>query len=463
MAWFNPGLLGAAQGQKAVAHHDEDSLTMAVEAGRDCLAEGARADFLYLASTTLPYKERQNAAIVAAALFLPETARVADFGGSTRAGTSALLAALDAVSAAPGQSGLVVASDTRLGKMGGMAEILFGDGAAAVAVGQSDLIAECIATVSLTVDFPDHLRGDLDRFDRSWEDRWIQSEGYGRVLPEVLQALLAQSKVKLGDIAIFALACPPRVQAALAARARIPGDRLADTFAASVGDTGAALPLMMLVGALERANPGDLIALVGFGSGADALLFRATERLPSVRPFRRGMQGHLASRRDLGSYEKYAVFRRLVPLDVGIRGEANPPTALSVHFREREAILGLRGARCLACGTPQYPPQHVCVNPSCGAIDRMEPYSFARKKATVFTFTGDNLAFSLDPPAIYGLVDFEGGGRGLFDFTDCTLGDLRVGMTVEPTFRRKYLDEQRAVSGYFWKMRPARFTAPREA
>ena len=36
-AWFAPNLRGAAKGERAMANWDEDAVTMAVEAGRDCL------------------------------------------------------------------------------------------------------------------------------------------------------------------------------------------------------------------------------------------------------------------------------------------------------------------------------------------------------------------------------------------------------------------------------------------
>ncbi len=36
-AWFAPNLAGGAKGERAMANWDEDALTMAVEAARDCL------------------------------------------------------------------------------------------------------------------------------------------------------------------------------------------------------------------------------------------------------------------------------------------------------------------------------------------------------------------------------------------------------------------------------------------
>ena len=85
-------------GEKAVAGHDEDSLTMAVGATLDCMKYSQqKADGLFFASTTSPYKEKQAAAIIAAAVDLPEETRTADFTDSLRSGTIALSSAMDAV------------------------------------------------------------------------------------------------------------------------------------------------------------------------------------------------------------------------------------------------------------------------------------------------------------------------------------------------------------------------------
>ena len=119
-------------------------------------------------------------------------------------------------------------------------------------------------------------------------------------------------------------------------------------------------------------------------------------------------------------------------------------------------VLGLCGSKCRRCGTPQYPRQVVCANPSCGAVGEMDVYRFSDKKGQLFTYTGDTLAPSPSPPAIYGVVTFEGGGRYTFDLTDSDLDALEVGMRVEMSFRRKYRDPNRGIHGYFWKATPER-------
>jgi hydroxymethylglutaryl-CoA synthase len=84
----------------------------------------------------------------------------------------------------------------------------------------------------------------------------------------------------------------------------------------------------------------------------------------------------------------------------------------------------------------------------------MEDYRFSDKEGTVFCYTGDMLAFSYDPPQVYGIIRFKGGGSLWTDFTDCKLDDVKVGQKARLSFRRKYYDDKRGVHGYFWKAVP---------
>ena len=72
MGWMNPANIANAKGEKAVANFDEDSITMAVAAGQKALngMDLAKVNGAFMASTTMPYKERLNAGIVATALGL---------------------------------------------------------------------------------------------------------------------------------------------------------------------------------------------------------------------------------------------------------------------------------------------------------------------------------------------------------------------------------------------------------
>lgn len=455
MGWLNPATY--MPGEKAVANYDEDSLTMAVAAGIDCLAGIGREkiDAVFFATTTPPYAERQNAEIMATALDCREDIRTADFTDTVKAGTTAVLSAVDAVKAGSAKNVMVCSGDMRIGKAGSAQEEIFGDGAAALLMGDDDVAAEFVGSFSVSYDFVDHWRGSGERFDQQWEDRFIRDEGYTRFIVEAIEGLKKECGVESSEFSSVVYPCLYGGDFKKIARTlELSESQMVMPFLGQVGYTGAADPLMHLVKALEEAKPEDMIAVVGFGAGADAILFRVTEAIDKIRGNRRGIRKHLAMKRELGSYEKMAAFRNLLPTEKGIRGDTIAFTALSALWRDRKEVLGLYGSYCKSCGTPQYPVQRVCAKPDCGAIDEMTPYRFSDKLGSLFTYTGDNLAFSPNPPAIYGFVDFDGGGRYWFDLTDVDLEEVNVDMPVEMSFRKKYVDEKSGIHGYFWKAVP---------
>src|SRR5206468_11706695 len=132
-AWFAPNLRGAARGERAMANWDEDAVTMAAEAGRDCLPTSdpltgrAHVDAIYFASTTMPFSDRQNAGIIAGALNLAERISAFDITSSQRCATSALVAAADAVKAGRVANALVVAGEKRKARAASPQEMAFGD------------------------------------------------------------------------------------------------------------------------------------------------------------------------------------------------------------------------------------------------------------------------------------------------------------------------------------------------
>jgi 3-hydroxy-3-methylglutaryl CoA synthase len=454
-AWFAPALKGLAKGERAICNWDEDSITMGVEAARDCLAghdRGAVAQ-LVLASSTLPFDERQNAGVVANALQLKTALRAVDQAGSLRAGSSALAAALEGRGSA-GHT-LVVAADARKSKAGSTQEMHYGDGAAALLVGQGEPIARLIAAHSETVDFVHQYRMHDKVHDYAWEERWVRDEGYLKIVPRAVAALLAQAQVDAAAVTHFCLpGTLSRIQAAVAKRCGLRDEAVRDALGAVCGDTGVAHPLLLLAAALEDAKPGDRILLAAFGEGCDALLFEVTPAIAQASA-RRGVKGALAARREDGNYLRWLSFNGVLDIERGMRAEPDKPTPLTVLYRNRDMIQGLVGGKCRVCGTVQYPRQRYCVNPECNALDSQDDYAFSERTGTLMSYTADALTYSPDPPTYFGMVAFDGGGRMLLDFTEVEAGRIDVGLPVRMVFRIKDQDPLRGFQRYFWKATPA--------
>ena len=456
MGWFAPAIMMVAQGERSMCNWDEDALTMAVTASRDCLIgkDKSLLDGMYVASTTFPFADRQNAGIVATALNLRDDIIASDFTSSQKAGSTALLTALETIKGGERNHILVTAADKRETKAAYFYEMWYGDGAASIMVGNQDVIAEFLGSYSVSYDFVDHYRGAQKKFDYVWEERWARDEGYSKIIPEAISGLLKKLNLPIDQISKLVYPCFFKAEHnKIAKKLGASKDQVMDNMHEDCGETGVAHCLLMLSSALEQAKPGDKIVVAGFGQGCNALCFQVTEAINQL-PKRSGVSGSLAHKKVIDNYPKFLRFRDLLPTEMGIRAEAPIQVAMTALWRKRKMLLGLVGGKCTKCNTPQFPKMDICVNPNCGAHHTQEPYEFANVPAKIKTFTADLLAVSVEPPHKYGMVQFEGGGRFMADFTDCEMEDLKVGMPVQMVFRKRLEDKERGFTSYFWKATP---------
>jgi len=438
---------GGGSGERAVANSDEDSLTMAVEAALDALdgKDPAAVGACLFASTTLPYAEKSNATLLAAAADLDAEILTADLGGSLRCGTTALRMALDLVKAGSVSQALVAAADMRLAAPGTELETVLGDGAAAFLVGNGEVFATFEGAYAVSHEFTDVWRNPGDRYLRMGDPTFTRAYGLDKHLPEAVDGLLQRLGLARQDVARVVYYAPDvRLHAALARQLRFPETAtLKEPVIAKAGNTGSAAPLLELALALEQVRPGDRILVVSYGNGAEALSFRATERITQAA-WARGVSAQLALGRPLNYYGKFLLFRRHVETEV-IKAFSSLPTMA----REERQNIRLYGQKCADCGAVSYPRRHLCWK--CSSRN-LADYKLARR-GKVFTFTKDHLVPNPDPPTIMVTADLEGGGRFYTQLTDCDPAQVTFEMPVELTFRRIHEGEE--LVNYFWKFRPA--------
>lgn len=444
---------GLGAGERAVASGDEDSITMAVEAAIDCLSgrERQSVDGLYFASTTSPFREKQCASIVAAATDLREQIITTDFANSLRAGTSAINAGIDAIKAGSAKELLVAASDSRLPPPDSALEPLFGDGAVAVLLGNSEVAVEIEASSTSSSSFIDLWRTEKDSYPRIWEERFVLDEGYLKIMPKAVSAFLKQCGLTTSDFAKAVFYAPDvrshnRMTRLLGFDAKT---QVQSPMFGQVGNTGAAFGLMMLVAALEEAKPGDRIFFANYSDGVDIYALRVTDQIEKLRD-KRGIKRHLASKMMLPNYGKYLHYRNMLEWEADLRPARR--TALTILWREHKGILSLHGYKCKSCGGIQYPQRRICQY--CQTKDNFEDIRLSDKKGTLFTYSMDERAYELDLPKVISVIDIDGGGRFYTSLTDRDISKVEVGMTVEFTFRKLY--DALSIHNYFWKVRPVR-------
>jgi hydroxymethylglutaryl-CoA synthase len=440
--------------ERAIANFDEDSVTMAVAALRDALTgmDTATIDALYFASTTPAYAEKQSATSIGWAANLRTDIFTVDCTDSLRAGTNALKLALDATKAASAKRVAVVAADNRLAQPRSSFERTFGDGAATLVVGDDGVITSIDGHLSLSHEIMDTWRSADEDMVRSWEDRFRLEKGFLASLRESVSKALQKFGTTTQDYAKVIISAPDaRAQREAARALGLEATQVQDGLFSVLGNTGTAFPLMLLIAAIEDAQPGDRLLLVSYGDGCDVFSMQVTPEKTRLAP-RRGMKAHLPAKKLLPNYEQYLKWRGLHQPDLGVRRPPMPTPSATALFRERERNLRFSAAKCRACGTVQYPPQRVCTK--CRQRDDYDQVRLADKPAKLFTYALDYIAGSVDVPLVVCIVNFDGGGRALMTMTDRAIEEIEVEMPLEMSFRKLY--EAEGIHNYYWKCTPVR-------
>ncbi|MFQ5478905.1 MAG: OB-fold domain-containing protein [Candidatus Binatia bacterium] len=442
----------AGVGERAVASYDEDSVSMAVEAMRCCLArvtEPGQVESLFLASSSPPYVEKLNSSAVHAACGLASPVRCLDVGNSARAGLSALITA--ARCAGDGRLSAVVMSDVCAGAPEGPAELELGDAAAAFVLGSDGVLARIAASYSESREYLASWRLPEEKFGHSWEERFSLTQAFVPLLGRALNAICEAAGVGPGELDAVIVDAPNRRAAvAVAKAAGLRSEQLVDDLRDSVGYSRAAHAGLMLAAALDSAYPGQRIAILSVSDGVDALMLETTEALGAFEA-KRSVSSLVASKRNDLAYTSYLKWRGILDTEPPRRPDPDRPAA-PPSFRAERWKFGFVGSRCNSCGTNHLPPQVVCVE--CGATGEMSEVPLAESRAHIRTFTVDRLAFSPQPPVVVAMVDFDGGGRFQSELTDCEPDRVAIGDEVEMTFRRLFTAG--GVHNYFWKARPLR-------
>ncbi|MFL6116372.1 MAG: OB-fold domain-containing protein [Catenulispora sp.] len=442
----------AGRGTRSVAGYDEDTTSLAVEAARPALrGDGLRGSIrhLLLATAAPAYQDKTNAAAVHAALALDRHVLALDVAAAVRSGIGALIAA--ARSDVPT---LAVLADIRTGRPGSADESACGDAAAAFVFGAPSatrpVIAEVVAYDALSDELLERWRLPGAVASRVWEERFAE-DIYVGLAREALDGALSEAGWAAADIDHFAVAgLHGRACATVRRGSGVRPEALTPDFADTIGNTGTAHIGVQLADVLDRARPGEKIALVVLGDGAGVLLLRATDALPAHRATR-PVAEQIASCGAPLAYASFLSWRGMLDREPPRRPDPEPPYAPPAHRRTAWKYAFI-GSRCDKCGARHLPVSRVCA--SCRAVDAMVDEPMEQVPGTVVTFTVDRLAFTPSPPMLVVVVDYDGGGRFRCQLTDATEADATVGARVEMTFRRTVTAG--GVHNYFWKARPLR-------
>lgn len=307
---------GAPIAQKSVPGPDEDVITMSIEAAANALrrsgvaARDVRA--VWVGSESHPYEVKPTGTIVAEALGIANATLAADLEFACKAGTEAMQAATALVGSGMAPYALAIGMDTAQGRPGDALEQSAAAGGAAFLMGAGDeAIALLEGAYSFVSDTPDFWRR-ADQPYPSHGHRFTGEPAYFTHIIGAARALMGAMGLTPSDFsaAIFHQPnskYPRRVAKQLGFTAAQIAEGL---LAPEIGNCYAGSSPLGLARVLDKAQPGDRILIVSFGSGAgsDALVYHVTDRIDDARRRAPSTDDYLA-RKQFVDYATYARWR----------------------------------------------------------------------------------------------------------------------------------------------------------
>lgn len=301
---------------KRVPGPDEDTITMAIEAGRNALSR-AQIDpqqlaTVWVGSESHPYAVKPSGTIVAEALGAGPWISAADWEFACKAGTEAMTAAMGLVGSGMASYALAIGADTAQGRPGDALEYTAAAGAAALLVGPAeDAVVTFEATCSYVSDTPDFFR----RAEQTYPvhgSRFTGEPAYFTQIRSAATHMLRELGAAPADFT-YAIFHQPntRFPQAVAKQLGFSAEQIAPgLLAPRIGNTYSAAALLGLCAVLDRARPGESIFLTSYGSGAgaDAYVLRVTDAIEARRTRAPLIEAYLA-RETMIDYALYAKWR----------------------------------------------------------------------------------------------------------------------------------------------------------
>lgn len=305
--------------EKSVPGLDEDTITISVAAGRAAL-ERAGIDpqlvgALYIGSESHPYAVKPSGTVVAEALGIGPEVHVADFEFACKAGTEAMFVALSCVESGRVDYAMGIGADTSQGAPNDALEYSASAGGAAYLFGTHHALAEVVEACSYTTDTPDFWRREGEFYPRH-TGRFTGAPAYFRHITAATKTILERTGLKPADFR-FAVFHMPNGKFPLSVGADLGFTKKqleAGWVVPTMGNTYSASSPTGLAAILDVADPGDLILITSFGSGAgsDSFVLRATDLLPERRGRAPTVRSMLEGPRRYLTYGQYAKYREKI-------------------------------------------------------------------------------------------------------------------------------------------------------
>jgi len=298
--------------EKSVPDIDEDTITIAVEAGKNALLRAGidpqKIGALYIGSESHPYAVKPSGTVVSEALNLGPELMLADYEFACKAGTAAMQCCYGLVKAGVIEYGMAIGADTSQGRPGDALEYTAAAGGAAYIIGPNP-IAVLESTYSYTTDTSDFWRREGEDYPMHGA-RFTGKPAYFKHVIAATKGIMERLSLKPSDFthAVFHM---PNAKFPITAAKTLGFTK--EQFEPSlivkrIGNCYSGSSPLGLSAVLDIAKPGDRIIMTSYGSGAgsDSFVFTVTDRILEVRDKAKKTEDYISRKKniDYGTYAK---------------------------------------------------------------------------------------------------------------------------------------------------------------
>ncbi|MGB6340146.1 MAG: hydroxymethylglutaryl-CoA synthase [Candidatus Aminicenantaceae bacterium] len=305
--------------EKSVPSPDQDTITMSVEATKNALKRALidpkDIGAVYIGSESHPYAVKPSGTVLAEAIGATPDVHTADLEFACKAGTEGMFIALNLVASGAIKYGLGIGADTSQGAPGDALEYSAAAGAAAFIFGKENLVAKAHETYSYMTDTPDFWRREYQYYPQHG-GRFTGDPAYFKHITGAAQGIMDKAGMKPQDFQYVIFHQPNgkfpfRVGKMLGfQKEQIEPGWLVN----KLGNTYSGSSPLGLTSTLDISQPGDMILLVSYGSGAgsDGFIFEVTDRINEVRERAPKTRDLLSKNVKYLEYGEYAKFRHKI-------------------------------------------------------------------------------------------------------------------------------------------------------
>jgi hydroxymethylglutaryl-CoA synthase len=308
--------------EKTVPGLDEDTITISVAAARSAIdrsgIDPARIGAVYIGSESHPYAVKPSGTVVSEALGIVPEVHVADFEFACKAGSEAMFVALSLVESGRVEYALAIGADTSQGAPNDALEYSASAGGSAYIFGKDELMVNVLETYSFTTDTPDFWRREGEFYPQHG-GRFTGEQAYFKHVMSATRAILEKTGLQPKDFR-FAVFHMPNGKFPLTAGKKLGFTREqmeTGWVVNTMGNTYSGSSPTGLAAILDVAEPGELILMTSFGSGAgsDSFVLEPTERLKECRGKAPTVRSMLDGPRRYLTYGEYAKLREKIILN----------------------------------------------------------------------------------------------------------------------------------------------------